>query len=339
MDALARSLNRCLFIELMSNRNDIARPRRALPPLAELVAFEAAARRLSFTRAGEELSLTQSAISRQISLLEESLGVPLFERIRQRVVLTPAGRFYAEQVRDVLARLATATEEAIAFRGHGGILRLGVPPTFGTRWLIPRIGRFFERHPEVTVSFTTRLPGIFDFRRENLDATIHVGEPVWPGVTLHRLTTGEIIALASPSLVAALAIQEPKDLRRATLLIHRSRPDAWSEWFAAHGLDGIGAQPSLAFEQFTMVFQAAIAGLGVAIAPRFLARPELAAGELISLFEPIVQQGQGDFFAYPAEKKDFAPIVAFRDWILEEAAVQEKGAGDETPRRRRAKGR
>lgn len=311
----------------MSKRNDIARPRRALPPLAELVAFEAAARRLSFTRAGEELSLTQSAISRQITLLEESLGVRLFERIRQRVVLTPAGRFYAEQVRDVLARLTAVTEEAIAFRGQGGVLRLGVPPTFGTRWLIPRIGRFFERHPEVTISFTTRLPGIFDFRRENLDATIHVGETVWPGVMLHRLTTGEITALASPALVKSLAIEQPKDLRRATLLIHRSRPDAWSEWFAAHGLDGIGAQQSLAFEQFTMVFQAAIAGLGVALAPTFLARPELASGELVTLFAPIVQKGQGDFFAYPAEKKDLAPIVAFRDWILTEAAVKEPNAG------------
>jgi LysR family glycine cleavage system transcriptional activator len=323
MHGLARRLNQCLFIELMSNRNDTARPRRALPPLAELVAFESAARHQSFTRAGEELSLTQSAISRQITLLEESLGVRLFERIRQRVVLTAAGRFYAEQVRDVLARLTTATEEAIAFRGHGGILRLGVPPTFGTRWLIPRIGRFFERHPEVTVSFTTRLPGIFDFRRENLDATIHVGESAWPGVVLHRLTTGEVVALASPSLVETLALHEPQDLRRATLLVHRSRPDAWSEWFAAHGLGGIGAQRSLAFEQFTMVFQAAIAGLGVAIAPRFLARPELAAGELVTLFAPIVQKGQGDFFAYPAEKKDFAAIAAFRAWILEEAAAQE----------------
>lgn len=323
MPGLAMALNRCLFIELMIKRNDIARPRRALPPLAELVAFEAAARHLNFTRAGEELSLTQSAISRQITLLEESLGVRLFERIRQRVALTQAGRFYAEQVREVLTRLAAATEEAIAFRGHRGILRLGVPPTFGTRWLIPRIGRFFERHPEVTVSFTTRLPGIFDFRRENLDATIHVGEAAWPGVILHRLTSGEIVALASPSLAAALAIREPRDMRRATLLIHRSRPDAWSEWFAAHQLDGIGAQRNLAFEQFTLVFQAAIAGLGVAIAPRFLAQPELASGELVSLFAPITQKNQGDFFAYPAERKDYPPLAAFRDWILEEAMAQQ----------------
>jgi len=120
----------------MNNRNDLPRPRRALPPLAALVAFEAAARRQSFTRAGEELSLTQSAISRQITLLEDSLGVRLFERIRQRVVLTPAGRFYAEQVRDVLARLTAATEEAVAFRGHGGILRLSSCPSRRRRRLI-----------------------------------------------------------------------------------------------------------------------------------------------------------------------------------------------------------
>jgi LysR family glycine cleavage system transcriptional activator len=165
------------------------------------------------------------------------------------------------------------------------------------------MGRFFERHPEVTVNFTTRLPGVFDFRRENLDVAIQVGEPAWPGVMLHRLTSDEIVAVASPSLVASLALREPKDVRRATLIVHRSRPDTWSHWFAMHGLGTIGAQPSIAFEQFTMVFQAAIAGLGFAIAPEFLARPELVAGELVTLFDPIVQKGQGDFFAYPSRRR------------------------------------
>jgi LysR family transcriptional regulator, glycine cleavage system transcriptional activator len=305
----------------MSIHHELPRPRRNLPPLSALTAFEAAARQLSFTRAGEELSLTQSAISRQVAVLEEMLGVPLFERVRQRVALTPAGRFYAEQVREALARLTAVTQETIAFRGRGGILRLGIPPTFGTRWLIPRLGRFFDAHPEVTVNFTTRLPGIFDFRRESLDATIHVGQPVWPGVTLHRLTSGEITAVAAPKLVRSLRIERPEDLRRATLLVHRSRPDAWDEWFDVHELGAVGAQPTLAFEQFTMVFQAAIANLGVAIAPTFLVRPELVAGELVPLFGAIVQRNHGDFLAYPVEKKDFAPVAAFRDWILAEAST------------------
>jgi LysR family transcriptional regulator, glycine cleavage system transcriptional activator len=308
----------------MRKSNNLGGPRRAIPPLPALVAFEAAARHLSFTRASEELSLTQSAVSRQIALLEELLGVRLFERIRQRVSLTPAGRFYAEQMRDVLARLTTATEEAVAFRGQGGVLRLRVPPTFGTRWLIPRVGRFFERHPEVTVSFTTRLPGTIDFRRERIDAAIHVGEEAWPGIVFHRLTSGELVAVAAPSLIESLPIRAPKDLRRATLLIHRSRPETWAKWFAAHRLGAIGALPSLAFEQFTMVFQAAVAGLGVAIAPRFLVRQELASGELVPLFQPIVETDRGDFFAYPIEKKDFAPVAVFRDWILREAAAAGK---------------
>jgi LysR family glycine cleavage system transcriptional activator len=305
----------------MKKNHELGGPRRAVPPLPALVAFEAASRHLSFTRASEELSLTQSAISRQITLLEELLGVRLFDRVRQRVSLTPAGRFYAEQIRDVLDRLTTATEEAVAFRGQGGILRLRVPPTFGTRWLIPRMGRFFESHPEVTVSFTTRLPGVIDFRREGVDAAIHVGEEDWPGVAFHRLTSGELVAVAAPSLIKSLPIRAPKDLRRATLLVHRSRPESWSKWFESHGLGAVGALPTLAFEQFTMVFQAAIAGLGVAVAPSFLVQPELASGELVSLFEPIVEKDQGDFFAYPVEKKDFAPVVAFRDWILKEAAA------------------
>ncbi|HWE75197.1 MAG TPA: LysR substrate-binding domain-containing protein [Stellaceae bacterium] len=311
----------------MRKSNELSGPRRAVPPLPALVAFEAASRHLSFTRASEELSLTQSAISRQITLLEELLGVPLFERVRQRVTLTPAGRFYAEQVRDVLARLTMATEETVAFRGQGGTLRLRVPPTFGTRWLIPRMGRFFERYPEVTVSFTTRLPGVIDFRREGVDAAIHVGEEEWPGVVFHRLTSGELVAVAAPALVKSLMLRAPEDLRHATLLIHRSRPESWSKWFEAHGLGAVGARPTLAFEQFTMVFQAAIAGLGVAVAPSFLVQPELASGELVALFEPIIEKDQGDFFAYPVEKKDFAPVAAFRDWILKEAAVPKEKRG------------
>lgn len=311
--------------------HEVVRPRRNLPPLSALTAFEAAARQLSFTRAGEELSLTQSAISRQIALLEDVLGVRLFERVRQRVVLTPAGRLYADQVRDALARLVAATQETIAFQGRGGILRLGVPPTFGSRWLVPRLGRFFNAHPEVTVNFTTRLPGIFDFRREHLDATIHVGAPVWPGALLHRLTRGEIIAVAAPKLMRALRIERPEDLRRATLLVHRSRPNAWAEWFAAQGLDGDYAQSTLEFEQFTMVFQAAIASLGVAVAPTFLVRPELTSGELVPLFAPIVQEDYGDFLAYPAEKKDYAPVAAFREWILEEAGDEETRHAQDGP--------
>jgi len=326
VEGLEHGDNQCLFMKLMNSGNDLGRSRRTIPPLPALVAFEAAARNLSFTRAGEELSLTQSAISRQITLLEQMLGVQLFERIRQRVSLTPAGVLYAERVRDIVARLRSATEEAIAFRGQTGMLRLGMPPTFGTRWLIPRMGRFFERHPEVTVSFTTRLPGTIDFRRDGLDAAIHVGKSVSPGIALHRLTRGETIAAAAPSLVKALAIREPKALRRATLLVHRSRPDTWAKWFERYELGAIGSLPSLAFEQFTMVFQAAVAGLGVAIAPSFLMQPELASGELVTLFAPIIEEDQGDFLAYPVEKAHFPPVIAFRNWILNETTMaQEKG--------------
>src|SRR6202012_2813401 len=115
---------------------------------------------------------------------------------------------------------------------------------------IPRMGRFFEQHPEVTVSFSTRLPGMIDFRREGVDAAIHVGEEDWPGVAFHRLTAGELIAVAAPALIKSLSIRAPQDLRRATLLIHRSRPESWSKWFEAHQLGAVGASPTLDFEPF-----------------------------------------------------------------------------------------
>ncbi len=130
--------------------------RRLVPSLSALQAFEAAARHGSFTRAAEELDLTQGAVSRQVAMLEDALGVPLFERVRQRVNLTPAGAGYAVDVREALSRLAAATLSTMTARGAGGVLALAILPTFGTRWLIPRLPRFFARHPDVTINFATQ---------------------------------------------------------------------------------------------------------------------------------------------------------------------------------------
>ncbi len=176
---------------------EIVPGRLTVPSLSALAAFEAAARHGSFTRAAEELSLTQGAVSRQVAHLETVLGVALFQRARQRVALTPAGAAYAAEIRDGLSRLAAATVSTMAFRGAGGVLNLAILPTFGTRWLIPRLPRFTEAHPGITINFTTKLVP-FDFAREPLDAAIHFGDPVWPGARLHRLMGEEIVPVAAP---------------------------------------------------------------------------------------------------------------------------------------------
>ena len=294
-------------------------PRSLLPSLGALQAFEASARHGSFTRASEELNLTQGAVSRQVAALEQALGVALFSRIRQRIVLTDTGAAYAEEIRDTLGRLSAATLNAIAFKGAGGTLALAILPTFGTRWLIPRLPDFSQRHPEVTINFSTRiLP--FDFSREPLDAAIHFGDPVWPGATVHRLMGETIIPVASPDLVNRLKIQSPGDLLRAPLLKQATRPRAWAEWLHAQGLDPEQALPGPSFEQFAMVAQAAVAGLGVAIVPRFLVEDELRTGTLTIPIDQPIESQQAYWLVYPEKRKERPALKAFRDWLLGQCA-------------------
>ncbi|PZU94499.1 MAG: LysR family transcriptional regulator [Chelatococcus sp.] len=299
---------------------EIVPGRLSVPSLSALAAFEAAARHGSFTRAAEELSLTQSAISRQIAHLEQVLGVSLFERVKQRVSLTPAGSAYAADIRDGLSRLAAATVSAMAFRGAAGLLNLAILPTFGTRWLIPRLPRFTEIHPGITINFATKLVP-FDFAGEALDAAIHFGEPVWPGARLHRLMGEEVVPVAAPSLVARLAIREPADMLKAPLLQQSTRPRAWASWLEQQGLPPQRALMGPRFEQFAMVSQAAVAGLGMAIVPRFLVEEELRSGALVVPVDRPVSGAEGYYLVYPEARAGLPAVTAFRDWLLEECGA------------------
>jgi LysR family glycine cleavage system transcriptional activator len=179
---------------------------------------------------------------------------------------------------------------------------------------------FFARHRDILVNFSTRLRP-FDFAREGLDAAIHFGDPAWPGATLHKLMGEALVPVASPALVKRAGIRRPADILHETLLIQATRPGAWPEWFAAEGLQVRPNQPALSFEQFTLVLQAAVAGLGIAIVPTVLAEAELVAGELVVPFEGAVESRQGYFLAYPTENADFPPLVAFREWLLDASGV------------------
>ncbi len=289
--------------------------RRLVPSLAALVAFEASARLGSFTRAAEELNLTQGAISRQIKLLEDQLGITLFERVRQRIIITEAGAYYAGEIRQTLDRFAAATAQAISFRTAGGILRLGLLPTFGTKWLIPRLPDFFARHRSVTINFSSHIRQV-DFQRDFLDAAVHFGEAEWPGVVLHRLFGEELIPVASPKLIKREKIRKPEDLKQGTLLVQATRPEAWTNWFERVGLTAVEPPSMLVFEQFAMVLQAAIAELGVALVPKLLVKEEIASGELVELFDQSIIDSKAYFLAYPRERANYPPLVAFRDWLL-----------------------
>jgi LysR family transcriptional regulator, glycine cleavage system transcriptional activator len=295
----------------MSNVHKCPRSRRAQPSITALTAFEAAARTASFTAAAEELALTQSAVSREISTLEERLGVRLFDRVRQRVVLTPAGALYAQRVRDILHSLALATSEVMSSRSQAAVLRLGILSTFGTRWLIPRMPDFFSRFPGTDVNFITSRPRSLDFDRDNRDATIFIGIPQGRGVKFLKLADLEMVPVAAPALAKTLL--SLTDLQSSTLLLYEQ--DWWLEWFSYAGLDATLFARYMKFETYQMVFEAATAGLGVAIVPSLIATRELQTGELVPLFDLPPMRGGAIYLAYPDKKEDYPPLANFREWL------------------------
>lgn len=292
---------------------------RFLPSMISLQAFETAARHLSFSKAAEELSLTQSAVSQQMRTLETLVRVKLFHRGRHGLSLTQAGLAYLPEVRECLSRMEAATLELMSHQGTGGVLNLAILPTFGTRWLIPRMSSFAQMHPHVVVNFSTRAVK-FDFATERLDAAIHFGDVAWPGVIAHRLMGESVVLVCAPALLKRL--RSLQDLSHHTLLQHETRPYAWQEWLSAVGVADVNPMKGPRFEHFSMVIQAAVAGLGVAILPEFLVQQEIAAGELIQPFAYPVRSTHAYHLVYPEEKRELPTLKAFRDWLLEQVATE-----------------
>ncbi|GGE10574.1 LysR family transcriptional regulator [Aureimonas endophytica] len=288
-------------------------PRRFLPSIGLLSAFEASARTGSFTAAARELNLTQSAISRQIRALEEQLGVELFLRERQTVRLTPAGEAYARDIREALRRISTASLNLRA-NPCGGTLNLAILPTFGTRWLAPRLPDFLARHPGITINLATRLVE-FDFRLDNMDAAVHFGAPNWQGTHHMTLMAEEVVPMASPDFVASHPVDgDPSRLRALSLLHITSRPDAWEQWFIANDVPAEGVTGML-FDQFATMAQAAMAGLGVALLPTVLVAKEIERGELVPIIERPMRSAENYHLVWPRERDRFPPLVAFRQWL------------------------
>ena len=295
-------------------------PRRFLPSTSLLAAFEAAARTGSITTAARELDLTQSAVSRQIKALEEQLGVTLFVRERQTIRLTLAGDSYAREIREALRRISSASLNLKA-NPNGGTLNLAILPTFGTRWLAPRLGRFLAQHPGITINLVTRLSP-FDFRLDLIDAAIHFGLGHWPGADLTFLMKEETVPACSPDFLKDHPVEKPEDLLELPLMHLSTRPDAWEKWFLTQGIKAEGVRGML-FDQFATAAQAATAGLGVGLLPAFLIEPELAKGELVTVGPP-VESAERYFLAVPHERAAYPPLVAFRRWIMAEAGQGEK---------------
>ncbi len=288
-------------------------PRRQIPQMHELVAFEAAARHMSFTGAAAELNLTQGAVSRAVAALEQRLRTPLFKRVRQRVVLTPVGRDYQDQVRALLGQLNAATRQAMSASSVEQTLHVATLPTFGIHWLAPRLPLFQAMRPHVTVNLASRLRP-FSFEAEPFDLAIHHGESAWPGGTLRRLMHETMVPMCSPEYRHSNAIASPADLDRATLIHLRTRPAAWAEWHMKAGLPGDGAFRGPVYDQFGMAVASAAAGLGVALLPEMFAAEQIEEGKLITLFDLEVSTGSAYYVVLP-EAGHKSAASDFADWL------------------------
>ena len=291
--------------------------RRFLPSLSLLAAFEAAARTNSITAAARELDLTQSAVSRQIKALEAQLGVELFLRERQTIKLTSAGETYSSEIREALRRISTASLSLRA-NPRGGTLNLAILPTFGTRWLAPRLGRFLSEHPGITINLVTRLRP-FDFRLETMDAAIHFGQPSWPGGELTFLMKETTLPACSPAFKASHKLDNPSDILNVPLLHLMTRPDAWERWLTHCGV-AYDSVNGMLFDQFATAAQAAIAGIGVALLPVFLIQDELSRGDLVPAIDHEIESTSCYYLAYPKERSDYPPLAAFQKWLVREVA-------------------
>lgn len=308
--------------------------RRALPSTQALACFESAARHISYTRAAQELSLTQSAVSRQIIALEEFLGVQLFRRTRHGVLLTEAGTQYAQQVSRWLHGLERDTLDIMAHQGEGGPLNLAAVPTFATRWLLPRLPQLAREHPEVTVHIDVQTRP-FLFADTVFDAALYAGTPEqvarWPGVQAQWLMDEEVVPVCSPQLLATAQAREPGRawlpvgadiVARMPLLQQSTRPYGWQQWFDAMGVVAPRALDGMRLELFSMLAVAASQGLGVALMPPMLIEQELARGDLIIACPRPLRGNRAYYLVTPALAPDAQPAPALRvfsSWLQQRA--------------------
>ena len=294
-------------------------------------AFEAAARHQSFTRAAEELGMTQAAISYQIRILEERMGAPLFVRLSRHVELTALGERLAPGVIEAFDRLRATF--ATTAKVVDNVISLSVLPTIASHWLVPRLGRFQMAHRQYAVQLDASND-LIDFDRGGFDIGIRSGQGEWPGLEARLLIPSHFTPLCSPALLQGRRISKPADLLSLPLL---SPHDPWWErWFKEAGVGGVDLSDrpdnSLGTQHFEAV--AATAGQGVALLNPFFFAADLAAGRLIQLFD-LVLKAERDYWVVCPRSRSRAPKVrAFLDWILEEASrdVSQAAANDECRR-------
>jgi LysR family transcriptional regulator, glycine cleavage system transcriptional activator len=291
------------------------RPR--LPPLNNLKAFDAAARHESFTRAAEELCVTQGAVSQQVKALEAALGIKLFNRERQRLIITEAGRDYLTIVRDALDRIALGTERLLQ-RQSAGVLTVSTSPDFAAKWLVHRLGNFAEAHSEIDLRISATMHHV-DFAREDVDMAVRHGDGNWPGLEAMQLSAEQLFAICSPKLLSGRRLAKPADILKFPLIHLDSRAD-WAKWLRVAGISDDNVRHGPVLNRASMVIDAAINGQGIALARTTLAAWDLLNGRLVRPFAEALRLSKTYWIVCPKATSNVPKIVTFRDWLLAEAA-------------------
>jgi LysR family glycine cleavage system transcriptional activator len=292
------------------------RPR--LPPLNTLKAFEAAARHESFTRAAEELCVTQGAVSQQVKALEAGLGIKLFNRERQRLIMTEAGRDYLVVVRDALDRIAIGTERILQ-RQNAGVLTVSTSPDFAAKWLVHRLGHFVEAHPGIDLRVSATLHHV-DFAREEVDMAVRHGDGNWPGLDAVQLSAEQLFAVCSPQLLSSGSrLAKRGDILKYPLIHLDSRTD-WTKWLRAAGVDGSDFIHGPVLNRESMVIDAAINRQGIALARTTLAAWDLINGRLVRPFPDSLPLSKTYWIICPKVTASLPKIMTFRSWLQAEAA-------------------
>jgi len=288
-------------------------------PLNALRAFEAVARHGSFSRAAEELCVTQGAVSRQVANLERHLEAVLFRRVNRQVQLTPKGTQLFPVVSDAFQRIREGMH-LVTGDALERTLKVKVPPTFGIRWLVPRLARFHGDHPEIDVQITTSHQTV-DFDREDIDVAVYWGFGEWKDLAAEFLLGEDLVPVCSPELLKGKRLRHPRDLADFVLLRSMHRTDDWRIWMKGAGVSDVDWIHTLSFENSALTYQAAVDRLGVVVAQYAFVADDIAAKRLTTPFPRKVPGERAYFLVYPQRHAARSKVVAFRTWLMGEATV------------------
>lgn len=294
---------------------------RRLPPLNALRIFEACARHSSFVKAADELAVTASAVSQQMRILEEYLGVSLFSRVRRQVQLTPAGEQYLVAVKHALDEIEVATQRLMV-NPDTNVVSISVAPNFLIRWLMPRMSKFQALYPDIELQINTST-GLIDFGRSTTDMAVYFGHGDWDDIEMHFLRNLTLVPVCSPALLrGAKPLHKVSDLKQHTLIHVSSRKHEWDDWLEQAGASFLTPKSTLSVSNGHLATAAALDGLGVALADITLSSREVESGQLVIPFDIPLDSNKAFYLVYRKHRPLTVGMRAFKEWLISEMEVK-----------------